>query len=143
MTKSQADHDRDLAAFFSGLRSHTLKSFNALSARYVGPETLLALSNHAESLKILKLDGLDPEAIDALPFLQGCRALEVLHINDRQGIINLEDSQDESIREIVAWLCACRNLKELSLKNLASAPTILERVCRKSPSTSITTYSMS
>lgn len=131
ISKSPAENDQNLAAFFSTLRSNSIKSFNALSARGVGPETLLALNNHSESLKVLKLDGLEPEAIEALPYLQGCRTLEILHINDKQGIINLDGVEEDSIQEVVSWLCGCHNLHELSLKNLANAPVILERVCRE------------
>lgn len=55
---SDKDTDPKLAAFFGALRSNSLESLNALSAQGIGPESLLALNNHAKSLKTLKIDGL-------------------------------------------------------------------------------------
>ena len=55
---SREDADPDIAAFFGALKPNTLESLTALSAEGIGPETLLALNNHANSLKVLKIDGL-------------------------------------------------------------------------------------
>lgn len=126
-----SDIDRDLASFFNELRNNTLRSFNAINARNVGPETLLSLNSHCVTLRSLKLSGLEFESIKNLSYLQGCKALETLEITDNQGVINLEATQNDVFVEVVAWLCGCHNLKELSLKNLPSAPSILEQVCRK------------
>ena len=55
---SRSDTDPDFASFFGTLRSNTLESFTALGAQGIGPETLLALNNHSNSLKALKLEDL-------------------------------------------------------------------------------------
>ena len=55
---SRESADPDIASFFGTLRSNSLESLTALSAEGIGPETLLALNNHANSLKTLKVDGL-------------------------------------------------------------------------------------
>lgn len=47
--------DENLASFFSGLRTNTLRSFSALSASHVGHESLLSLNNHTQSLKVSAL----------------------------------------------------------------------------------------
>jgi hypothetical protein len=121
--------DSDLASFFSGLRSNSLRSFTAISAQSIGPETLLALNNHSSSLKILKLNGLKSDAIKSLSLLQGCEALEVLDIQDADGLINLETTENDVFLEVVAWLGRCRRLKELSFKKFLSAPAILTDIC--------------
>lgn len=55
---SRDDMDPDFASFLGGLRSNSLRSFTALNATSIGPETLLALNNHSSSLNVLELDGL-------------------------------------------------------------------------------------
>ncbi|KAF8851146.1 hypothetical protein BDZ45DRAFT_632124 [Acephala macrosclerotiorum] len=125
----RADADNDLAAFFGGLRTHTLRSFAALSAGSVGPQTLLSLNRHARSLKKLKLDGLKSDAIKNLSYLQGCDKLESLEIADAEGLINLEATENDAYLEIVAWLSKCDSLRELLISNLVSGPAILTQVC--------------
>lgn len=125
----RADADNDLAAFFRGLRTHTLRSFAALSAGSVGLQTLLSLNYHARSLKKLKLDGLKSDAIKNLSYLQGCDKLESLEIADAEGLINLEATENDIYLEIVAWLSKCDSLRELLISNLVSGPAILTQVC--------------
>ena len=64
------DIDQDLASFFSGLKKDSLRSFTALSANAIGPETLLSLNHHKSSLQRLKLDGLGLAAIKKLSFFK-------------------------------------------------------------------------
>lgn len=127
----QPDIDQNLASFFSGLKKDSLRSFTALSANAVGPETLLALNHHKSSLRRLKLDGLRSNAIKKLSFLQGCVALEALEIQDSDGLVNLEATENDIFLEVIAWLGRCENLQELLLRNLASGPAILTQVCLK------------
>lgn len=124
-----SDADNDLAAFFSGLNQNTLRSFAALSAGSVGPQSLLSLNHHAQSLKKLKLDGLKIDAIKNLSYLQGCDRLESLEISDADGVINLETTENDVYLEVVAWLGKCSNLRELLLRNFLSGPAILTEVC--------------
>jgi hypothetical protein len=128
-TCSKTDADHDLSSFFSALRSNSLQSFTALSAHAVGPETLLTLNHHAISLKRLKLDGLRAGAIKNLSLLQGCKALESLEIQDAEGNINLEATENDVYLETVSWLCGCDKLKELTLRNMVNGPSILTQVC--------------
>jgi hypothetical protein len=128
-TSLKPDIDPDLASFFSGLNKDTLRSFTALSANAVGPQTLLSLNHHKSSLQKLKLDGLKSAAIKTLSFLQECIALEALEIQDSDGLINLEATENDVFLEIISWLSRCERLSELLLRNLASGPAILTQVC--------------
>ncbi len=123
--------DQKLASFFTGLRPNTLRSFSALSADAVGPETLLALNNHSRSLKHLKLDGLTSEAIKKLSYLHGCDLLESLEIVDKDGWVSLEEFEHDIYLEVIAWLGSCEHLRALHFKNLVSGPSILTQVCLK------------
>ncbi len=123
------DVDNDLASFFSGLKKDSLRSFTALNANAVGPQTLLSLNHHKSSLKRLKLDGLRSHAILTLSFLQECVSLEALEIQDSDGLVNLEATDNNIFFEVIAWLGRCEGLSELLLRNLASGPAILTRIC--------------
>ncbi|KAN0103053.1 hypothetical protein V8E51_011366 [Hyaloscypha variabilis] len=126
---SNPDIDQDLASFFSGLKKDSLRSFTALSANAVGPETLLSLNHHKSSLQRLKLDGLRSAAIKNLSLLQGCVGLVSLEIQDSDGSVNLEATENDIFLEVIAWLGRCEKLRELLLRNLASGPAILTQVC--------------
>ncbi|TVY81543.1 hypothetical protein LSUE1_G001881 [Lachnellula suecica] len=125
------DKDATLSSFLSALRPNTLRSFTALSAGGVGPETLLALNNHSKSLRILKLNGLELIGIKNLNLLQGCESLEVLELigNLPAGYIDLKNTENDVFLEIVAWLRKCVQLRELSLEALVSSPLILTEIC--------------
>jgi hypothetical protein len=126
------DMDHDLATFFSTLRKNSLQSLAALSAHSVGPETLLALNHHSQSLKILKLDGLKLDTIRHVPLLQGCGSVEVLDLqgaSEAEGLINLEATENDVFLQIVAYLCQCDRLRELVFTKFAGAPHILMHVC--------------
>ncbi|KAG9236613.1 hypothetical protein BJ875DRAFT_215154 [Amylocarpus encephaloides] len=125
------DVDGRLASFFNGLRADTLRSFNALNANSVGPETLLALTHHAKSLKSLKFGGLKSEAIKSISNLQGCDTLECLEIVDADGLINLEATENDVFIEMIEWLGRCDSLRDLQLTSLVSSPEILTQICPK------------
>jgi hypothetical protein len=121
--------DQRLSSFFSGLKPNSLVSFSALSADEIGPGTLLSLNHHSSSLRSLTLDGLKPDAVKNLSLLQGCDQLVSLDIHDKDGLINLEETENDIFLEAVAWLGRCNKLRELKLVSLASAPSILTSVC--------------
>jgi hypothetical protein len=125
----QANVDSDIAGFFSTLRPNSLRSFTAFSAQSIGPETFLALNNHRLSLRVLKLHELKSNAIKTLSLLQGCEALEILHLQDDDGLINLKETENDVYLEVIAWLGRCKRLQELRLQNLLSAPSILTELC--------------
>lgn len=123
--------DPGLASFFSALRPNTLRSFTALSANGVGPETLLALNHHSSSLKFLKLDGLDSNGIKSLNLLQGCTSLEGLDLvaEKTAAFIDLKATENDVWLEVVNWLRKCEQLRELSIGTLTTSPSILTEVC--------------
>lgn len=125
----QEGADQNLSSFFGGLRKNSLRSFIALGARYVGLKTFLALSHHSTSLKRLKLDGLNSDAIGNLSLLEDCKALEMLEIQDANGVVDLEATENDVFPKFVEHLSSCNNLRELLLKNLVSGPAILTQVC--------------
>jgi hypothetical protein len=125
----RGDAAPDISAFFSTLRSNSLRSFTALSARNICPNVFMALNNHCLSLKVLKLDGLKSDAIKRLSLLQGCEALEILHLQDEDSSINLEETENDVYLEVLEWLGRCNQLQELSIKRLLSAPSILTNIC--------------
>jgi hypothetical protein len=121
--------DSDMAAFLGALRINSLQSFTAIGAQGIGTQILIALNTHSQSLKTLKLNGLVTDAIRNLSFLRGCEALEVIELHDADGWIDLEITENDVFLEIVAWLCRCERLKELTLDKFASAPAILTPLC--------------
>merc|ERR1712093_639140 len=125
------DTDHNLASFFGGLRANTLRSFAALSAGALGPETLLSLNHHAKTLKKLKMDGLRSDAVKNLSFLQGCTAIESLELSDIDGSVDLEATENDVFLEVINWLGRCKGLQELLLRNFISGPKILTQVCLK------------
>jgi hypothetical protein len=126
---SKPDIDQDLASFFSKLKKDSLRSFTALSANAIGPETLLSLNHHKSSLQRLKLDGLRSNTIKTLSFLQECVALEALEIKDSDSMVNLEATENDVFLEVIAWLGRCDKLRELLVRDLAGGPAILTQVC--------------
>ena len=128
---SLAEIDHNMSAFFSGLRKNTMRFFSALSAKAVGPETMLALKNHSKSLESLMLDGLASSSIRQLSRLQHCVALQVITIVDADREVNLEETENDIFLEVVQWLGNCKNLRVLRLTNLVSAPAIMTQVSCK------------
>jgi hypothetical protein len=114
-----------ISARFSILKRYLLTTWNL----GIGPETLLALNNHSNSLKALKLNGLKSAAVKNLSLLQGCGVLEILDIQDSDGFVNLEETENDIFLEVVEWLGRCDRLRDLSFKNFLSAPSILTDIC--------------
>lgn len=108
-----------------------MRSFSAISAKTVGPETLLALNNHSQSLKTLKLNGLESASIKALSVLKPCNAIEMVAIVDAEGHVDLETTENDVFLAVVEWLGSCKNLHIVHFTNVLSAPAILTQVARK------------
>ncbi|EPE34620.1 RNI-like protein [Glarea lozoyensis ATCC 20868] len=121
--------DQRLSSFFNGLKPNSLRSLSVLSANEIGPETLLALNHHSNSLRSLTLDGLRSDVIKNLSLLQGCDQLECLDIHDQDGVVDLEATENDVFLELVAWLGRCAELRKLKLVSVVSAPSILTSVC--------------
>ena len=121
--------DFELASFFESLPSNTLRFFQIISSNDIGPQTLLALNNHHASLKQLMLGSLPASAIKALPLLKGCTAIQTLELQDMDGRIDLEATENDAFLELIAWLTSCKKLKNISLRNFVNGPQILTSVC--------------
>ncbi|QSZ35821.1 hypothetical protein DSL72_006943 [Monilinia vaccinii-corymbosi] len=123
------DTDHNPASFIKGLRQNSLLSLEVLSNCRIGPKFLSALNHHSESLKSLKLQSLNAEAIMNLNILQSCTALETLDLEDSQHTVDLEATENDVFLEIIEWLGCCEKLRELVLNKIISAPAILKQVC--------------
>lgn len=121
----RADYaDRKLSVFLSSIRPQTLRFFETISDVRVGPETCLALNNHCQSLKTIKIS-LKSEALPHLAFMKGCTAVEVLQLTDTDKTVELEKTERDVFLKVVAWLRECRNLRELGFTNFLSAAAIV------------------
>ncbi|CAD6439359.1 8c6e0674-9b75-4862-9d27-81e8812c6163 [Sclerotinia trifoliorum] len=123
------DTDRNPASFIKGLRHNSLLSLEVLSNCKIGPAFLSALNHHCGSLKSLKLQSLNSEAIKNLNILQSCTALEILDLEDSQHAVDLEATENDVFLETVEWLGHCEKLRELVLNRIVCAPAILKQIC--------------
>lgn len=123
---SHPDTDHALATFIGGMPENKLTSLEVIGDVGIAAETYLALASHAESLTSLKLR-LGDEGILALGLLQSCTAIKTLAIgSDRGYAVDLKATQNDVFLEIVEWLKACTNLKDLDIHNILSATDIVE-----------------
>ncbi|RAL62313.1 hypothetical protein DID88_004879 [Monilinia fructigena] len=123
------DTDRNPASFLKGLRQNSLHSLEVLSNCRIGPEFLSALNHHSESLKSLRLQSLNAQAIKNLNVLKSCTALEILDLEDSQHTVDLEATENDVFVEVIEWLGCCEKLRELVLNRIVCAPSILKQVC--------------
>lgn len=121
--------DAKLASFLGSLRPNTLRFLQVISHNEIDGETFLALTHHAGSLKDLRIDGLQASAMNALSLLRPCTAIQTLELRDCGALVDLESTENDNLREIIAWLTSCRQLKIISLKSFANGPAILAPVC--------------
>ncbi|KAB8299755.1 hypothetical protein EYC80_000008 [Monilinia laxa] len=123
------DTDHNPASFLKGLRQNSLVSLEVLSNCRIGPGFLSALNHHSESLKSLRLQSLNAQAIKNLNILKSCIALEILDLEDSQHTVDLEATENDVFVEVIEWLGCCENLRELVLNRIVCAPSILKQVC--------------
>lgn len=115
--------DHRFSTFISGLRPQSLHYFEVFSDAHIGVETCLALNDHGQSLKSIKLS-LRSEALPHLALLKGCTAVETLHLEDMDGTADLHKIHNDAFLEVVDWLRNCSNLQDFSLKNFVGAADI-------------------
>jgi hypothetical protein len=132
----ESDADQTFATFVSGLRPNSLEYFEMISFSNIANLSFNALNQHAKSLTELKLGSLHDDAILALGQLRECTALRLLVLGDNTGSLQLEASQNDIFLEIIEWLSACSNLRDLTLKKFYDGPAILEQVL-SSPNVSL------
>lgn len=125
------DTDHKLSAFISDLPGDHLHGFKTLSGTGIAAESFLALNNHGQSLRVLKLF-LDHDAVPHLGLLKGCVRLETLDISDSSGAVDLEATQNDVFLEMVNWLRDCRDLRQLSFSKFRSAAALSARVLSNS-----------
>lgn len=118
------DSDHQLATFIYGMQPNTLTYFENISTVGIGAETTLALNSHDKSLQTLKL-ALADEGILALGYLRGCTSIESLSIGSLRPSVDLKATQNDVYVEIVEWLRTCKNLRDIKLENIVSAPDLL------------------
>lgn len=123
------DTDHNPASFIEGLRQNSLLSLEVLSNCRIGRKFLSALNQHSGSLKNLRLQSLNTEAIKNLNILQSCIALETLDLEDSQHTVDLEATENDVFLEIIEWLGRCEQLREVVLNGIVCAPAILRQVC--------------
>jgi hypothetical protein len=137
----ESDADQTFATFVSGLRPHSLEYFEMISFSNIASVSFNALNQHAKSLTELKLGSLHDDAILALGQLRECTALRLLVLGDNLGSLQLEATQNDIFLEIVEWLSACSNLRDLTMKKFYDGPAILAQVL-PSPNVSLSKLSL-
>jgi hypothetical protein len=124
----ESDADQTFATFVKGLRPNSLEYFEMISFSNIASLSFTALNQHAKSLTELRLANLHDDAILALGQLNECTALRILVLGDNVGSLQLEATQNDIFLQIVEWLSACSNLRDLTLKKLYDGPAILAQV---------------
>ena len=119
--------DKLLASFLEGLRANSLEFFEIISHTKAGIATGTALAQHRESLQDLRIE-LQRDFLIALPALKECTALKSIQLKDATGTIDLKRTQNDVFLEIVAWLKACKNLKDVTLNRFVSGLAIITPV---------------
>ena len=121
---SSIEADHALATFISGMPEDRLVHFENIGDCGIGAETCLALNTHGKSLIEMKLS-LGEEGILALGLLQECTTLHTLSISAERTSVDLKATQNDVYLQIVEWLKQCKNLKDVSFHNIASAPDLI------------------
>ncbi|KAI1658275.1 hypothetical protein F4813DRAFT_395968 [Daldinia decipiens] len=142
LTYSSSTADEDLAAFFQTLRPNSLRSFEVISQNSIGENALTALNYHAASLRRLVLRNLTPQAMKALNSLPDCTFLETLLIeNDRYNLVDAADYPEETLKEVSAWICKCKSLRDLSFSHFIGSDPVVKDILN-SPDIRLTSLSL-
>lgn len=96
----------------------------------LGPQSLRALSRHGESLVELKLPWLPPEAVLQVSLLKACTNLVSLSLGEHipPDLVGLEKKHNKAFLEMVAWLKACKKLRNLIFAEFSGSSALLARV---------------
>ncbi|KAI1002021.1 hypothetical protein K3495_g6183 [Podosphaera aphanis] len=118
--------DKMLSQFLQELKPNTLRKFinsvDQSTIRHIcriGPETLLSLNHHSETLKTLKLCC---QITDDLLLISSCKGLT--SIQTTRSEISMPD-------KLVDWVCSHHGLRELSVGSLSNGTETLTKVCSK------------
>lgn len=120
--------DENVANFLRVLRPHTLQCFEVISINNLGEQTLIALTAHAESLKVLTLGNLSGAVVGYLPVLSACTALENINLESQR--YNPFDflGNEVVLKGTTDWIGSCRNLHSLTLTNIRDALLLIQDV---------------
>jgi hypothetical protein len=121
--------DTDFSSFLNGLRPNSLQFLQMIRYNNLAAQTFSALSNHGGSLRELSLGSLKLPALKVLPLLKDCTALQLLSLEYVEEITDLESTENDVFLEIVAWLVACTQLKQIVFKNFPSGHALLTSIC--------------
>ncbi|KAL8946428.1 MAG: hypothetical protein Q9222_007180 [Ikaeria aurantiellina] len=130
------DADQKFADFLNEINPQTLESLEIFSYASIGPESFLALSCHRNSLTDLKLNHINPLAMQSLNMLAGCTNLQTLLLTDGTNrSIDLKATHNDIFLETIAWLRSCKKLRSVAFRNLRSGqdlatPILLENDIR-------------
>lgn len=120
------DADLVFSVFLSSLNPHTLEYLEMIGGNLLGGLSFDALATQAMSLRELKLNDLAEDAVKNLHKLRPCSSIHTLSLEDgTRGRVHLEQNHDGVFLEVVAWLCSCAQLRDLSFKNFFDGPAIL------------------
>lgn len=128
MNSSQRDSDKPdqaLANVLNELRPRSLESFSSFNYGDFGPQSLLALGSHGETLKELQLGGLTSSNIHRLPLLKGCKNLVSVLLGHSGGFPpDLNESHRDVLFETVAWMKECKKLRVLTCSGFFGVPAL-------------------
>ena len=125
----QPDSDEIFGTFLRRLKPHTLETLAMISSNGLGKLAFDGLATHATSLKYLRLNNLTEKAVTNLHKLRSCTSIKTLMLEDNtRGQVHLETDHHDVFVEIVAWLSACTQLRDVSLKSFFDGPAILALV---------------
>ncbi|KAL8715082.1 MAG: hypothetical protein Q9220_001039 [cf. Caloplaca sp. 1 TL-2023] len=133
---SHDDADQKFADFLNEINPQTLESLEIFSYTSVGPESFLALSCHRNSLRDLKLNHINPLAMQSLNMLGGCTNLQTLLLTDgTHRSIDLKVTHNDVFLETITWLKSCKKLRSVTFRDLRGGqdfvtPILLENDIR-------------
>jgi hypothetical protein len=123
------DADQHLGSFISALPPNSLTALEIIGSNDVHVQTFTALNTHQASLTSIKLSSLKSEAIRSLSLLKECTNIQTLELQgDVTAAIDLEATENDVFLEVIAWLKACKSLKELRLQKLMDSASIMKNV---------------
>ncbi|KAI0995621.1 hypothetical protein K3495_g12559 [Podosphaera aphanis] len=134
MVNSQTEREKEdkiPAQFLSRLKQKTLRHFATypvdIILEYVhcsvGLRKLVSLNHHAETLSSLMLYGVNRMTFEILFLLNACKNLTRIWLLVLRSL-ELRRSETGGQR-FVGWICSCRSLRDLSMRNLSTITDIL------------------
>jgi hypothetical protein len=115
--------DVKFAKFLKALRPSSIKQLHTIRDIRPSVTTFDALCRHSKSLVDLKIC-IFQETAPYLSHLGECTALQYLRIEDYDGQIDLEATENDVFLDSIAWLTRCGKLQYLVFTNFQSGAAI-------------------